>query len=388
MSLKLIFDEKTKKLTAEEPETVGSLDHGCYGKHNKAILELIPEEALYLMDIRNATCSTPSNSDVTFNDIAESFSVDLPKLMARFFTYKGWRDRGLIVKPIIDMDASYGTSPLKKYPKGHFSPPKYNLKGMFYPEDLVTTIDNEEIGKELYEKFWIGQFGTYKAKNRGRLSNLDVYETVFMLKHMGLKLRNAALKDVVKHAKAHRPDFELMYEVYEDWRIRNYVVKTGFKFGTHFRLYFPGASPTLANEEWLHSKHVIHVFPRTTKMLISEWSRAIRVAHSVRKTFILAIPGKKRKAKCDLDFLLYHRKSGAIENPREDKPKFVMLSLSEEEYIGGDELASAIEQAKKMGLKLILAIADRETSITYYQVRALQLPGSDYEYYEITWEQP
>jgi pheromone shutdown protein TraB len=65
-----------------------------------------------------------------------------------------------------------------------------------------------------------------------------------------------------------------------------------------------------------------------------------------------------------------------------------MLSLSEEEQIGGAELAEAIEGAKKLGLDLILAISDRETSVTYYRVRRIELPGSKYEYYEIEWEQP
>ncbi|HII39100.1 TPA: hypothetical protein HA318_03825, partial [Candidatus Micrarchaeota archaeon] len=91
-----------------------------------------------------------------------------------------------------------------------------------------------------------------------------------------------------------------------------------------------------------HSKHVIHVFPREAKMLISEWARAIRVAHGVKKTFILAIPGVKKEAAAELDFLLYHRKKGEIETPKADSPKYVMLALSEEEEIGGAELAQAL----------------------------------------------
>ncbi|MFH0973585.1 MAG: hypothetical protein V1817_02230, partial [Candidatus Micrarchaeota archaeon] len=91
-----------------------------------------------------------------------------------------------------------------------------------------------------------------------------------------------------------------------------------------------------------------------------------------------------------LDFLLYHRESaGSVpENPRNGKPKFVMLALSEEEELGGAELARAIEQAKQLGLDLVLAICDRETSITYYRVKRIELPGSKYEYYEIEWIQP
>ncbi len=175
----------------------------------------------------------------------------------------------------------------------------------------------------------------------------------------------------------------------------------------------------------MHSRHVVHVFPRSAKMLISEWARAIRVAHGVKKTFILAIPGLKSAkheigAKHEeahvatnsrqaivltkthatgssdlhangsgkLDFLLYHRKGADIENPRHDSPTFVMLALSEEEEIGGEELAESIAAAKHHGLDLIVGICDRETAITFYRVKRIELPGSTYEYYEIEWVQP
>jgi tRNA splicing endonuclease len=182
-----------------------------------------------------------------------------------------------------------------------------------------------------------------------------------------------------------------MYEVYEGWRQMGFILKTGFKFGTHFRLYFPGASPIRDIKDWIHSKHVVHIFPKASKMIISEWARAIRVAHSVKKTFILAIPGEKeseKEKKTNLDFILYHRVKGGIEIPKDGKPKYLMLSLSEEEYIGGQELSEAIEECAEAGLQLLLAIADRETSVTYYLVKRIDLPGSKYEYYEIEWVQP
>jgi tRNA splicing endonuclease len=65
-----------------------------------------------------------------------------------------------------------------------------------------------------------------------------------------------------------------------------------------------------------------------------------------------------------------------------------MLSLSEEEYIGGSEFAAAMRAARGMKLDLILAIADRETAVTYYRVKQIRLHGSENEYYEIDWMQP
>jgi tRNA splicing endonuclease len=180
-----------------------------------------------------------------------------------------------------------------------------------------------------------------------------------------------------------------LFEVYTDWREKGYVIKTGFKFGTHFRVYFPGATPIKNNTAgWVHSKHVIHVFPRDSRLLISEWARAIRVAHSVRKTFILAVPGSATPKKIEIDFVLYHRRGGEAENPEIFPPKYAMLSLSEEEYIGGREFSRAINKAKERKLELVLAIADRETAVTYYKVKQIKLKDSDADYYEIDWMQP
>ncbi|VVC01675.1 tRNA-splicing endonuclease [uncultured archaeon] len=398
MAVQVEFSPKKKSLTVSQPESVSSLVNGHYGYMRKGTIHLFPEEALYLLDVRNAKCLDPSLNEYKFNRVASAF--ECRKQMARYFTYKDWRDRGLIARQVSEICEKYGRNNVKKYPKGKLSLDKYSLSGRFYPDDLWAIIDDEAVGKELYERHWFGQFGSYKAEQRGRLSKLDAYETLFLMKHANLHMENGKEADIVKAARRQHKDFLQLYEVYEDWRLQGFVLKTGFKFGTHFRLYFPGASPVRANDEWIHSRHVVHCFPRASKMIISEWARAIRVAHSVKKTFVLAIPGEARKKKSKakkkeadefattLDFLLYHRLQGGIENPKEGKPKYLMLSLSEEEYIGGEELADAIAQCKRIGLELLLAICDRETSVTYYLVKRIEIPGSKYEYYEIEWVQP
>ena len=262
------------------------------------------------------------------------------------------------------------------------------MQGVFFREDMSTLVDDSDSCYRIYDDLWFGQYGTYKLGEHGKLNKLDVYETLFLMTKGVLGVENYTKGEVSDVAQRRRPDFQKLYEVYRDWREKGYVVKTGFKFGTHFRIYFPGAHPTRDSPAWIHSKHVIHVFPRDVKMLISEWARAIRVAHSVRKTFILAIPGRSRKKNVEIDFILYHRKGKGIEVPMEDAPRYAMLSIGEDEYIGGSELSSIINDAKSRRLELIIAIADRETAVTYYKVRRIDLPRSSYEYYEIDWMQP
>lgn len=377
-----------KRFIVKDYSSVDTLSSGYIGSKTKGhSLELTPQEALYLIDVRNAEC-TSNGKQISFNGLASKFWKSR-KFMAKYFTYKDWRDRGLIAEPYEEKTEAAGVQ-TKEYPRSEIKLPKSAVNGIFFRSDLITVIDDAEKGRELYDKLWMGQYGSYKAADRGKLNKLDIYETVFLMSKGLLELQNVTKAEVIKAATSRRKDFERMYWVYEDWRDRGYVIKTGFKFGTHFRVYFPGAKPVSEGGvgEWTHSKHVIHVFPKESKLLISEWARAIRVAHSVRKTFILAVPGTSKTEKAELDYILYHRKGGNAENPADSKPRFTMLSLSEEEYIGGSEFAAATKAARARRLELIVAIADRETAVTYYHVRQIRLKGSANEYYEIDWMQP
>ncbi len=377
------------KFLVKDQSSIDILRKGHFGKRSKQTIELFPEEALYLMDVRNAECSSGAEK-LSFNTLAAKFWRS-SKFAARYFTYKDWRDRGLVIKrPFKSVQTQAPEQ--KAYPGSTLRIPDYKLLGIFFKSDLMTVVDDSGPGKEIYDDLWFGQYGSYKAADRGRLNKLDIYETVFLMSKGVLTVQNATEKDVIRMATSRRKEFERLYGVYADWRERGYVIKTGFKFGTHFRVYFPGAKPTkgdeTANQSWTHSKHVIHVFPKESKLLISEWARAIRVAHSVRKTFILAVPGALRSKRTEIDYVLYHRHAGDADSPETALPKYAMLSLSEEEYIGGSEFASAMRAATEMKLELLIAISDRETAVTYYRVRQIRLKGSENEYYEIDWMQP
>ncbi len=383
----VVIERTGGRLIVKDQSSIDILRKGYFGNPTKGGLELSQEEALYLMDVRNAECRSAKGS-ISFNELAAK-SWKKRKFIARYFTYRDWRDRGLIIKaPSKQPEASSAAA--KEYPRSTIKLPEYKLIGTFFKSDLTTIIDDCEKGKDIYESLWFGQYGSYKASDRGKLNKLDIYETVFLMSKNTLTLQNTDKKEVIRLATSRRKDFNRLYGVYSDWREKGYVIKTGFKFGTHFRVYFPGARPVKSESDhsWMHSKHVIHVFPKESKLLISEWARVIRVAHSVRKTFILAVPGTLNDSKTEIDYVLYHRKGGDAENPDTSTPRYAMLSLGEEEYIGGSEFAAAIRAAKSMRLELILAIADRETSVTYYRVRQIRLHGSENEYYEIDWMQP
>ncbi len=375
------------RATAIDPSTRDLLKNSFYGTYDRKELELSVEETLYLLDMRNAACAQ-AGRQVSFNQLASRF-WKTNKFVARYFTYKDWRDRGLVAIIPGQHYSEPNQTTIKKYPSSKLRLPSIKLHGAFYKTDFITMLEEEDAGKELYEKFWFGQYGSYKASEKGKANKLDIFEAQFLIDEGKLELTNMSNDSLAKLAGSRRKEFPSLYDVYRDWREKGYVVKTGFKFGTHFRLYFPGAKPMKAgNGDWTHSKHVIHVFPKSSRLLISEWARAIRVAHSVRKTFILAVPGKTSNAKQEIDYVLYHRHGGEADNPNNSSPKYAMLSLSEDEYIGGQELAGALDRAKRMRLELLLAIADRETAVTYYHVKQIKLQGSENDYFEIDWLQP
>lgn len=384
--LKLAISGKGKVL-AEGASSKDILRRGFYGIYKDGELELATEEALYLIDVRGAECSR-FGAQVSFSDLSGRFANE-SKFIARYLTYKDWRERGLVAVAGGQESKEPSQTPVKKYPASSLHLPRMRLTGVFFSTDLITLINEEKEGRELYDSLWFGQHGSYKASERGKLNKLDVFEALFLIEAGVLNMENISKGLLIRQATARRRDFKSLYEVYKDLREKGYVVKTGFKFGTNFRLYFPGAKPMKAGEgEWTHSKHVIQVFPKDSKLLISEWARAIRVAHSVRKTFILAVPGRTTGEKQEIDYVLYHRHGGEADNPENSAPKFAMLSLGEDEYIGGQEFASAIGEAKRKKLELLLAIADRETAVTYYRVRQIKIPGSRHDYFEIDWMQP
>ena len=68
--------------------------------------------------------------------------------MARYFTYKDWRDRGLVARYPDDKRVQ-GAKPqhTKRYNSSALKLKGYKLKGTFYTGDLVTVVDEDEKGK-------------------------------------------------------------------------------------------------------------------------------------------------------------------------------------------------------------------------------------------------
>ena len=182
MTLLINFDKRQNTPYVTDQSTKDILKKSYFGTAEGDRLVLTPEEALYLIDVRNASCvSQPGEAKLAFNDIASEFS-NSKKFIARYVTYKDWRDRGLIIKEPEGETGDGGKAQhLKQYKATALRLKPYKLEGIFFQADLTTVIDDSEAGNEIYDEQWFGQYGTYKVKEHGIINKLDIYETLFLI---------------------------------------------------------------------------------------------------------------------------------------------------------------------------------------------------------------
>jgi len=150
-------------------------------------------------------------------------------------------------------------------------------------EDRVVLWD-EPTAMQLHEHGFYGQLVG------GRLQ-LSLVESAYLLEQGQLQMAdrlgaNLELEAFKEKARKIEEDFDLKYQAYRDLRSRSLVVKTGFKFGSHFRVY----RQVLGTIKVPHSEYLVHVIPSDYVFHLQALSRSVRLAHSVRKQMLFAYP--------------------------------------------------------------------------------------------------
>jgi tRNA-intron endonuclease len=165
-------------------------------------------------------------------------------------------------------------------------------------------IENRVIGwgKESVSLYDESGFGKPLPEDNPDRLELELTEAAYLLEkgvikifvREGKKKKNISFENLLEIATKNVNQFHPQFMVYRDLRERGYLVKTGFKFGAHFRVYERGVKlvrgPKAPHE---HTKFVVHAVPEESAFSLPEMSRAVRLAHNIRATFVWAVVDKE-----------------------------------------------------------------------------------------------
>jgi tRNA-intron endonuclease len=316
---------------------------GCYGQpQSGGTLKLTLIEAVYLYEAKRLEIKR-NNRKMSFVSLYRYSNNMHPEFEIRYIVYRDLRMRGYIVKPDIqplhlrvfprggkpsktpskfwvmaaserrmfdlkDMvtlikrvqkarkklligivdeegDLTYYQARLVK-PKGRIKAKKFKIKAKaLYLGDRVLVIDEKE-ADTLHSKEFFGKF-------IGEGLQLSLLEAAYLLESGALLLRDPKnsrkinYEQFVRKAMKIQPDFATRLNVYKDLKSKGLVVKTGFKYGTHFRVY-------KGDLETEHALYLVHAVSTTYHSTWPEISRAVRLAHGVKKELLLGRAYKEK----------------------------------------------------------------------------------------------
>jgi tRNA-intron endonuclease len=154
-----------------------------------------------------------------------------------------------------------------------------------YPRGTCVLLKNRLI---VFDKKLAGQLlqKEFFGKPFGETLQLSFVEALYRREKKVLEIQTMDGKTLPKEECVHlmeklQPDIVQRLIVYKDLKQRGLLVKTGFKFGAHFRAYTKQPDKT-------HAEYLIHVVEKGFTSVWAEISRAVRLAHSVNKEFVFA----------------------------------------------------------------------------------------------------
>ena len=156
------------------------------------------------------------------------------------------------------------------------------------PEAVL--LENRAVIQKGFDELVARSYG----KQEGKRLELSLVESLYLLEKGKIKVKkgakNLAFKGLMEFALKLDKRIHERFTVYRDLRNRGLVVKTGFKFGSDFRVYERGVvvkrGPKAPGE---HTKWVVYCVPEDYICSFQELSRAVRLAHSIRATMLWAI---------------------------------------------------------------------------------------------------
>jgi len=151
---------------------------------------------------------------------------------------------------------------------------------------------NPQKGSELYR---LGYYGKPVGIPKPKIMDfnvpliLDIMEGLYLMEKELITVREGAKKPKVGFKKLQRKarvlyeEFDLKYTVYKDLRDKSLIVTPGVKYGCDFAVYKVG--PGIE-----HAPYMVSVKKAEDEVTATDIVKAGRLATTVRKRFIIAIP--------------------------------------------------------------------------------------------------
>ena len=116
---------------------------------------------------------------------------------------------------------------------------------------------------------------------------LDLIEGLYLLQNRKISIykskKKIVEKDLIEICRKEYHDFDKKYTVYKNFRDKGYIVNPGIKFGCDFAVYEKGPGID-------HAPYLVQVYNKKDILTSTGVVLAGRLATTVRKQFILAIP--------------------------------------------------------------------------------------------------
>lgn len=153
---------------------------------------------------------------------------------------------------------------------------------------------NTDDSQKIFESGYYGKpIGIPKPK-QGEIDAplvLDLFEARYLQESSTITVydgtRRVSEQTLLDSCRKSYNSFDKKYTVYKDFRDKGYIVTTGIKFGCDFAVYKKGPGID-------HAPYLVQVYSRTDQITATGAVLAGRLATTVRKQFILAIPDKRR----------------------------------------------------------------------------------------------
>jgi len=164
--------------------------------------------------------------------------------------------------------------------------------------DNFLVVWNHEKGSELYRQGYYGKpIGIPKPKlfDFDVPLVLDLMEGLYLAEKQQITVqegakrkRKVSLEKLRKSARKLYEDFDLKYAVYKDLRDHRLIVSPGIKFGCDFAVYKHGPGVE-------HAPYMVSVRKSKDEVTATEIVKAGRLATTVRKRFIIAVPDMEKE---------------------------------------------------------------------------------------------